>query len=141
MKNTVLLLFVLLCKISFCQGSPPPALEATPENKKLIIELMTVTDYESYFIDYCMKKIEAIGTEKKLSTEKILKYKNKVNFNQFMNKTIFNLFAIYSKEELQEMITLSKKLNSKNKNYSDIFFSMGSLQSNLELEIKIYMEE
>lgn len=102
---------------------------------------MDVTNYESYFVNYCMKKIEVVGAERKLSSDKILKYKNNVNFNQFMNKTIFNHFAVYSKEELQEMIALCRKLNSNKKGFSDVFFTTGSIQSNLELEIAIYMEE
>lgn len=143
MKTIFLLLISILCfySNSFCQGPPPPALEASPENKQLIVELMKVTNYESYFVDYCMQHIETIGAEKGLSAEKILKYKNNINFNQFMNHTIFNHFAVYSQEELLEMIALSKKLNKNNKNYSDVFFSTAILQSNLELQVGIYMLE
>lgn len=141
MKIIFLIFLLFFSSNSFSQGPPPPALEPSSENKKLIIELMEVTNYESYFVDYCIKKIETIGAEKKLNSDQILKFKNKINFNQFMNHTIFNQFAVYSTDELQEMIALCKKLNANNKNYSDTFFSNAGLQSNLELQITIYMLE
>nr|WP_288837418.1 hypothetical protein [uncultured Flavobacterium sp.] len=111
----------------------------TAENKKLIVELMKVTEYENYFLNYCMQHIETIGAKRGMSAEKILACKNKVNYNEFFDLTISNQFAIYTSEELQEMIALCKKLNTRE--YFGIFFSTESMQSNLELEVESYLKE
>ncbi|AEA43727.1 hypothetical protein [Fluviicola taffensis] len=140
MKKTIVFIFLAFCHNAFCQGPPPAALEAAPENKKLIIELMDVSNFEGYFIDYCMKRIESVSAEKSLSNEIIIRSKNRINYTDFLNNTIFNQFAHLSIDELKEMITLSKRLNA-HKNHSDIFFTSSSLQSNLELQISIYMLE
>lgn len=137
MKIILLISFLFFRVISFSQDSPPPMLMPSEENKKLIVELVKVTDYENYFVEYCTKHIEKSGVEKGLSKEKILKSKNRINFVEFLEYTVFNQFAVYSSEELREMIALCKKL--KKKNHSNVFFTSGDLQSNLELQVETYL--
>ncbi len=139
MKNIITLSFILLCKIAFCQ-SPPPPMEATPENKKLIIELMFESKFEDYFKEYCSDKIDFIGKEKGLTQEKIAEYKKKISFPEFLDYTVFNQFASFSSEELRQMITLCKTLN-KNEKFNPVFFSTPALESNLELQIRQYMKD
>lgn len=139
MKTILLISFFFIGINSFAQDSPPPMLLPTAENKKLIVELMKVTDYENYFINYCMQHIETIGSKRGMSAEKILACKNKVNWKDFFDFTICNQFAIYTSEELLEMIKLCKKLNARE--YFGVFFSSESMQSNLELEVESYLKE
>ncbi len=139
MKNIIALSFILLCKVSFCQ-SPPPPLEATPENTELIIELMFESKFEDYFTEYCSARIDFIGKEKGLTKEKIAEYKKKINFVAFLDYTVFNQFASFSTEELRQMITLCKTLN-KNEKFNSVFFSTPGLESNLELQIRQYMKD
>lgn len=115
-------------------------MEATPENTELIIELMFESKFEDYFKDYCSKRIDFIGREKGLTKEKIAEYKKKISFPEFLDFTVFNQFATYSSEELQQMIALCKTLN-KNEKFNSVFFSTPGLESNLELQIRQYMKE
>lgn len=142
MKKIILLLLLITSNGAFSQELtlPPPELEATPQNKKLIIELMLESKFEEYFTDYCSKRIEYLGEEKGLTKEKITEYKKKINFHEFLDYTVFNQFASLSSEELQQMITLFKMLN-KSKKYNNFILSTAGLESNLELKISQYMED
>ena len=136
--NKLLLLFLLVSSgSSFCQGLEPE-MQVNPENKELIIELMEVNKFETYFVQYCTNRIESIGKEKGLDKDLIALYKKNIDYKTFLDYTVFNQFAIYSSEELKQMISLCKTLN-KNKKFNQVFFSTPGLESNLELMIRQYM--
>lgn len=139
MKTILLIAILCFCSNSFSQGIEGP-MEASPENKPLIIELMVESKFEAYFTDYCSKRMDFLGKEKGLTKEKIAEYKKKVSFAEFLDYTVFNQFAIYSSEELKQMISLCKTLN-KGKKFNWIIISTPSLESNLELLIKTYMKD
>ncbi|KFF09929.1 hypothetical protein IW15_22015 [Chryseobacterium soli] len=82
----------------------------TNENKILIDKLIKVTDFEDYFNNYCKKKIEQTAKENNWDDKKKQEIVNSVNFERF-NATIYNAFARDSKENLEDMIVLFRKLN------------------------------
>lgn len=139
MNKLILILLLISSNFSFSQGIEGE-MQATKENKVLIIELMEVTKFEAYFKDYCSRRIDFLGEEKGLTKEKIAECKKKINFKEFLDYTVFNQFANYSSDELKEMIVLCEKLNAKKNKYSSIFFSTPGLESNLELMIRQYMK-
>jgi hypothetical protein len=139
MKKLLFLFILLVSSYSFSQGIDGE-MQATPENKKLIIELMHESRFDEYFTEYCSDRIDFIGKEKRLTKEKIAEYKKKISFGEFLDFTVFNQFASFSSGELQQMITLCKTLN-KNKKFSWIFISTPGLESNMELQIRQYMED
>lgn len=139
MKKLLFLFILLVSSYSFSQGIEGE-MQATPENKKLIIELMLESKFEEYFTEYCSGRIDFIGKEKGLTKEKISECKKKINFGEFLDFTVFNQFAIYSSEELRQMIELCRTLN-KNKKFNWVFISTPSLESNMELQIRQYMKD
>lgn len=139
MKNSLFLLFTfLISNHSFSQGLEPE-MQVSAENKTLIIELMEVSKFETYFTQYCNNRIDFIGKEKGVTKEEIATYKKNIDYKSFLDYTVFNQFAIYTSEELKEMIALCKKLNA-NKKFNQVFFSTPGLESNLELMIRQYMK-
>ncbi|MGV3613392.1 MAG: hypothetical protein ACO1N0_20710 [Fluviicola sp.] len=139
MKKLVIFIFLFFNHSLFSQGIEGP-MEASPENKPLIIELMVESKFEAYFTDYCSKRMDFLGKEKGLTKEKIAEYKKKVSFAEFLDYTVFNQFAEYSSEELKQMITLCKTLN-KGKKFNWVFISTPIIESNLELFIRQYMKD
>ncbi|WP_131368609.1 hypothetical protein [Chryseobacterium soli] len=107
-----IIVFFSLFAISLCsaQVAPPPPSMPTNENKILIDKLIKVTDFEDYFNNYCKKKIEQTAKENNWDDKKKQEIVNSVNFERF-NATIYNAFARDSKENLEDMIVLFRKLN------------------------------
>lgn len=138
-SKLTILVFLFFNHSLYGQG-PEGEMQATSANKQLIIELMEVSKFETYFQNYCTRRMDFLGEEKGLTKEKVAEYKKKINFKEFLDYTIFNQFASYSSEELKEMIVLSEKLNAKNK-YNGIFFSTPGIESNMELIIRQCMKD
>ncbi len=139
MNKLIVIIFLLFNHSVFGQGIEGP-MEASPENKPLIIELMVESKFEAYFKEYCSDRIDFLGEEKGLTKEKIATYKKKISFAEFLDYTVFNQFASYSSEELKQMITLCKTLN-KGKKFNWVFISTPIIESNLELLIRQYMKD
>lgn len=140
-KLIMLFLTTLSFQFSFGQDEGDPIVAMpTRQNKALIIDLMVVSKFDEYFTEYCSGRIEFLGKERALSQDKIDGYKKKINFPEFLDYTVFNQFARFTTNELNEMIALSKKLNS-NKGYSGVFFSTKGLEANIEKKIAEYMED
>lgn len=139
MNKLAIFIFLLVTRSLFAQGIEGP-MEASPENKPLIVELMVESKFEAYFTDYCSKRMDFLGKEKGLTKEKIAEYKKKVSFAEFLDYTVFNQFASFSSEELKQMITLCKTLNE-GKKFNWVFISTPIIESNLELLIIRYMKD
>lgn len=139
MNKLVLFIFLLFNHSLFGQGIEGP-MQPSPGNKTLIIELMVESKFEAYFKEYCSDRIDFLGKEKGLSKEKIAEYKKKINFEEFLDYTVFNQFARFSSEELKQMISLCKTLN-KGKKFNGVFISTPIIESNLELLIRQYMKD
>ena len=131
MKNIIIFLF--LFTISFISGQiapPPPPARPFSDNKILVEELIKVTDYEKYVYDYCIDKITKASQENNWDYMKKQEVIKSVDFNQF-RETIYNTLAVYSKEELQDLIKLFKKLDHRIRNIRLVPIT-ASIQSNLE---------
>lgn len=131
MKNIVFILTFFITPFVMAQELLPPPPPATPtaDNKILIDKLIKVTKFENYFTNYCKKKIEQAAQENKWEDKKKQEIINSIHFEQFVN-TIYNTFALYSKEELIEITNLFKSLN--NKNRSQLVPVSYIIQHNLE---------
>ncbi|UOU98177.1 hypothetical protein MUU74_17035 [Chryseobacterium daecheongense] len=135
MKNIVLLLTFFATSFVFAQAPPPPSMP-TADNEKLINELIKVTEFENYFTNYCKNKVEQTAKENNWDDKKKQEIINSINFGSFTN-TIYNVFARNTKEDLEETISLLKKLNQKrNLISSKLVVSNLMMQNNLEGYVK-----
>lgn len=145
MKKIVCLLFVLACfsqaKAQVEEEMPPPMLMPSQKNSILIDEILQKTAYEKYFCASCDRAIKAEGKKKGWSVEeqKHRSVKAYASFELFKKFTIYNTFSSYSKEELEDMLKLIIKVNSKAQNLG-LIFTNEMLQNNLELHILQFLE-
>ncbi|ASW74631.1 hypothetical protein IQ37_04470 [Chryseobacterium piperi] len=130
MKKIILSSLLLTASFTLAQElDPPPPATPTVENKIFIDELIKVTNFEKYFYNYCKNKIEQTAKENNWDEKKKQEIIKSIHFEQF-NNTIYNTFALYSKEELMNITGLFKSLN--NKSYPQLVPMSYVIQHNLE---------
>lgn len=136
MKNILLLLTLFISSVAFAQAPPPPSMP-TADNEKLINELIKVTEFENYFNSYCKNKVEQTAKENNWDEKKKQEIIKSINFERFATNTIYNNFARNTKEDLEETISLIKKLNKKrNLSSTKLILSNFMIQNNLEGYVK-----
>lgn len=140
MKNILLLLTFFATSFTFAQAPPPPSMP-TEDNKILIDELIKVTEFENYFNSYCKDKIEQAAKEKNWDDKKKQEIIESIDFKRFATNTIYNNFARNTKEDLEEIISLIKKLNQKrNLSSTKLIVSNLLMQNNLEGYVKALLK-
>lgn len=113
MKFKVLVVWMFLTGMVYSQDLPPAELMPGEEEKVLIDVLIETTLLKAHFIQLASRKIDDVGFTKKWSQKEIASRKEKISFENFMKgSTVYNAFSIFSKEELEELINLSLKINS-----------------------------
>lgn len=127
----ILAVLLLVCStVCKAQDGPPPMAMPTENNKVLIDEVIKVTNYESYFRDYCLEKINQYATAHKWTAKKKEEIIKSIDFKYF-NSTVYNQYAFHSTEDLKKLIELFRELN-KNK-VQKLVVTSDMVQGNLEL--------
>lgn len=140
MKNILLLLTFFVTSFTLAQAPPLPSMP-TDDNKILIDELIKVTEFESYFNNYCKNKIDQAAKENNWDDKKRQEIIRSINFERFETNTIYNNFARNTKEDLEETISLIKKLNQKrNLSSTKLIISNLIMQNNLEGYVKALLK-
>ena len=116
---------------------PPPPLMASSEQNKLIDEIITVSGLKTYYIKYCKDIIDDEAINKKWSASKVKIKKNKVNFSDF-DFIAHNSYTSLSIENLKEIITLLKKVNTSSNDY---FFGSYLIINNLKVFARNYLRD
>ncbi|MBL3548688.1 hypothetical protein [Chryseobacterium sp. KMC2] len=141
MKNILIFFSLFTISFSSAQIGPPPPSMPTKENEVLINELIKVTEFENYFNSYCKSRIELEAKNKNWDENKRNRIINSINYEKFTN-TIYNVFSRDSKGELEEIITLFKKLNKKRNLLSTkLIISNLLMQENLEGYVETLLSE
>lgn len=132
MKNIILIISLFVTSFLSAQEllPPPPPAEPTKDNKVLIDELIRVTDFENYVYNYCKNRVEQAAKENNWDEKKKQEIITSIYFDQFKN-TIYNTFALFSKDELQDLTKLFKKLDTNKRNLKLVPMS-DAIQQNLE---------
>lgn len=131
MKKNILITFSLfIISLTSAQIAPPAPAQPSTDNKVLIDELIKVANFEKYVYNYCVDKISQAGQENNWDDKKKQEIIKSIYFSQFTD-TIYNTFALYSKEELQSLIKLFKKLDNGKRSIRLIPMS-DTIQHNLE---------
>lgn len=123
-------LLIVCSSVCQAQEDPPPMAMPTENNKVLIDEVIRVTNYETYFREYCLEKIKQYATEHKWTANKKEEIIKSIDFKYF-NSTVYNQYAFHSTEDLKRLIELFKALN-KNK-VQKLVVTSDIVQRNLEL--------
>lgn len=140
MKNILFILTFFISSFALAQAPPPPSMP-TKENEVLINELIRVTEFENYFTGYCKNKIDQAAKENNWDDKKRQEIIKSINFERFATNTIYNNFARNTKEDLEEIVSLIKKLNQKrNLSSTKLIISNLIMQNNLEGYVKTLLK-
>ena len=119
---------------------PPPASMPSDDLTPLIDELISVSEFEKAFKDYCYTKILFKGSQLNWTKEMIAQKNSQVDFENFKKTSIYNSYSFFTKEELVETIKLMKDLNKNRKLKSPYFISNSSISNNMDIYIKGLLE-
>jgi len=137
MKKIIVLFSLFSISLLSAQVGPPPPSMPSKENEVLINELIKVTEFENYFYSYCKNKVEQTAKENNWDDKKKQDIIKSIRFEGFATNTIYNNFARNTKEDLEETISLIKKLNQKrNLSSTKLIVSNLMIQNNLEGYVK-----
>lgn len=133
-KINIILIFSLLfsCLTAIGQTNPPSMGMPKENNKILIDKIISATEHEKYFIDYCTKKVKNYATENNWTPEKTTQILESINF-KYYNYTIYNSYAFYSSDQLKKILDAVVILNKNPKNKLTMILTNSMMQNNLEL--------
>lgn len=105
MKKNYFLLFVLLmfvpsvCISQTSVNAPMP----TQQNTIIVNKIIDVTNYKTYFVDYCLTKINETAYKEKWNEQKTVQITETINFKNFRD-AVYNMFAFYDEVELETLL-------------------------------------
>ncbi|MDY0931653.1 hypothetical protein [Chryseobacterium sp. CFBP8996] len=138
-------LFFVLCTFSLFKAqdltSPPPTVSNTIKNNRIIDEIIKVTEFENYFVQYCERKIKMEATKAVWDEKKTKRIIQSVNF-KFYKPSIYNAFSFDSEKNLTDILELFKKVNqNRDHSMSKLFPFDALLQYNLEGYVQMVIDE
>lgn len=113
--------------------------EPTEVNKKIITEIIEVTDYRTFFTNYCTKKIENHAEENDWNEVQINETIEKLTFENY-SFTIYNVFASFSTDELETLLEAMKIINKQDKCSGAIILTNTMIQNNLDTYINAILD-
>jgi hypothetical protein len=136
MKNFKAFLFLILLttvpSVGICQTSskiPMP----TQQNTIIINKIIEAANYKTYFIDYCLTKINETASKEKWNDQKTMEITESIDFKNFRD-AVYNMFAFHDEVELETLL----KAYQKDSGYqtSNIMTANKALHTNLEIYAK-----
>jgi len=133
-KIKIFLIFSLLfsCLTTIGQTNSISLGMPKENNKILIDKIISATEHEKYFIDYCTKKVKNYAIENNWTSEKTTQILESINF-KYYNNTIYNSYAFYSSDQLKKILDAVVILNENPKNKLTMILTNSMMQNNLEL--------
>jgi len=104
-KNYFLLLVLLMFVPVICisQTSVAKAPMPTQQNTIIVNKIIDVTNYKTYFVDYCLTKINETAYKEKWNEQKTVQITETINFKNFRD-AVYNMFAFYNEVELETLL-------------------------------------
>lgn len=106
-KHLYLLFFVLIPTISICQTSSKVPMP-TQQNTIIINKIIDAANYKTYFIDYCLTKINETATKEKWNEQKTMEITESIDFKNFKD-AVYNMFAFHDEVELETLLKAYQK--------------------------------
>jgi len=104
-KNYFLFLVLLMFVPAICisQTSVAKAPMPTQQNTIIVNKIIDVTNYKTYFVDYCLTKINETANKEKWNEQKTVQITETINFKNFRD-AVYNMFAFYNEVELETLL-------------------------------------
>lgn len=109
-KKYFLVLMLLLFVPSVCISQTSVAKAPMPSQQNTIIvnKIIEATNYKTYFVDYCLSKVNETASKEKWNDEKTMKITETINFKNFRD-AVYNMFAFYNEVELETLLKAYEK--------------------------------
>lgn len=100
------------------------------QNTITINKIIETANYKTYFIDYCLTKINETAAKEKWNDQKMMEITENIDFKNFKD-AVYNMFAFHDEVELETLL----KAYQKNINYqtSNIMTISKVLSTNLNI--------
>lgn len=142
MIKTMLCLTMLIGmnSISWSQTPPPPPpmIMATKENQILIDEIIELTKFKEHYTKTCTYFIELTAKEQGWDFQEVEERKQRMDVNRFIEMNFYSFMAVYSSDELKEIISCLKMINKKQ--YYPFFLNNPLIENNLLAHISYLVE-
>jgi len=128
-KHLYLILFVLIPAVSICQTSSKVPMP-TQQNTIIINKIIEAANYKTYFIDYCLTKINETAAKEKWNDQKTMEITESIDFKNFKD-AVYNMFAFHDEVELETLLKAYQK--DTNHQTSNIMTTSKALSTNLDI--------
>ncbi|MEO7977832.1 hypothetical protein [Flavobacterium sp.] len=124
-----LILLVTVPSVGICQTSSKVPMP-TQQNTIIINKIIEAANYKTYFIDYCLTKINETASKEKWNDQKTMEITESIDFKNFRD-AVYNMFAFHDEVELETLL----KTYQKDTIYqtSNIMTVSKALNTNLEI--------
>lgn len=114
MKNLKKLSFLILILVLFVpsvgvsQTSSTNVPLPSQQNTIIVNKIIEATNYKTYFVDYCLGKINETASKEKWNDQKTTAITETINFKNF-REAVYNMFAFYNEVELETLLKTYEK--------------------------------
>lgn len=111
-KHALSVLVFLLFTPVICQSQTSSKAVPMPSQQNTIIinRIIEATNYKTYFVDYCLNKINETASKEKWNEQKTIEISETINFKNFRD-AVYNMFAFYNEIELETLLKTYEKDN------------------------------
>ncbi|MBZ4044673.1 hypothetical protein [Flavobacterium hibisci] len=106
--SLILLLFMFVPGISISQQYKTAVQMPTQQNAIIVNKIIEATQYKTYFVDYCLNKINETASKENWDEQKTVKITETINFRNFRD-AVYNLFAFHDEIELETLLKTYQK--------------------------------
>lgn len=106
--SLILLLFMFVPCISISQQYKTAVQMPTQQNAIIVNKIIEATQYKTYFVDYCLNKINETASKEKWDEQKTVEITETINFRNFRD-AVYNLFAFHDEIELETLLKTYQK--------------------------------
>lgn len=128
-----LLLLMFIPSLGISQTYPKVIPMPTQQNTIIINKIIDAANYKTYFIDYCLSRINETASKEKWNDQKTMEITETINFKNFRD-AVYNMFAFHDEVELETLLKAYQKdsiYQTKN-----IMTTNKALSTNLEIYAK-----
>ena len=134
MKNLKNYLFLILLVLNSSVGMSQAVSKSVPmptqQNTIIINKIIEAANYKTYFIDYCLTKINETAFKEKWNDQKTMEITESIDFKNFRD-AVYNMFAFHDEVELETLLKAYQKDNSYQT--SNIMTASKALSTNLDI--------
>ena len=131
LKNYLfVILLVIIPSVGISQTSSKSVPMPTQQNTIIINKIIEAANYKTYFIDYCLTKINETAFKEKWNDQKTLEITESIDFKNFRD-AVYNMFAFHDEVELETLLKAYQKDSSCQT--SNIMIASKALGTNLEI--------